>query len=196
MHAADDPALLGRVRSGDAEALERLLARWADRVHRVAFGVTRDAQAAEEVAHAVFLRLVRTRRALETPEAFATWVYGEVARAALYRQGHAPAAALTPLLPAFAPDGRRLGEAAYLLADWSVEADAILGSEAGRAVVDGALARLPALERAVLILVDGEGLGRAQVAAAVGQPPATVAACLHRARMVVREALARHHAGS
>lgn len=57
------------------------------------------------------------------------------------------------------------------------------------AVVDAALAALPATFREVVLLVDVDGLTYAEAASALGVPPGTVMSRLHRARKRIRERL-------
>lgn len=189
-----ETGLVEHVRGGDAGALERLLERWGDRVHRVAFAVTRDARESEEVAHVVFLRLIRGRQRFERPSALATWIYRETVRAALARPRAARSDAEPSLerdLPVFAPDGRRAGDPAVLLSDWSERPDDELAAES-RVVVERALESLPAHDRAILILCDVERLPSTDVAEVMGETVAGVKSRAHRARMALREQLTRH----
>ena len=54
----DDRSLLARAATGDAGALEILMTRYSARVFRLAYGITRSAADAEEVAQDVFLQIV------------------------------------------------------------------------------------------------------------------------------------------
>jgi len=56
--SADDRTLLTRAATGDGDALEALMARYASRVYRLAYGITRSAPDAEEVVQDVFLQIV------------------------------------------------------------------------------------------------------------------------------------------
>lgn len=53
--------------------------------------------------------------------------------------------------------------------------------------IDDALARLPASQRAVLVLRTREGLSEQEIAATLGIPAGTVKSRLHRARAKFRE---------
>jgi len=92
-------------------------------------------------------------------------------------------------LPTFLPDGHRAGEWDLVLSDWSRSPEAVLLSQETREIVQRAIGFLPDQYRLVLVLRDIEGLCTEEVAQIVGDSVAAVKARLHRARMVLREAL-------
>lgn len=98
--------------------------------------------------------------------------------------------ALARLLPAFAPDGTRLGDSTVGL-DWSRLPEASPSSGGTAEVVRRALDALPPRYRAAS-LIDTEALAPADVAAGLGEPLDAVRRRLHRARMAVRERLTAH----
>ena len=192
---SDDAELLERLKTGDAEAIERLLAAYGDRVFRLAYGVTRNEADAEEVVQDVFLTVFRKHESFEGRSALSSWIYRITMNAALNRRRGKRQEVETSLdadLPSFLADGHRAGDRAYLLADWSeTPEDAVLSGESRtvlRRVIDG----LPDHYRAVLVLRDVEGLSSEEVAAALGDSVSSVKSRLHRARMIVREQLTRH----
>ena len=192
---SDDGDLLARLRDGDATALELLMATYADRVYRLACGVTRNEADAQEIVQDVFLTVFRRHASFEGRSALSSWIYRITMNAALNKRRGKRAELETSLeaeLPAFLPDGHRDGDRAYLLADWSgTPEDAMLSGES-RAIIRAAIDALPAHYRAVLVLRDVEGLSNEETAAAIGESVASVKSRLHRARMVVREQLTRH----
>jgi RNA polymerase sigma-70 factor (ECF subfamily) len=192
-----DFQLVNQLRAGDAAALEPLMARYATRVYRVAFGITRSEADAEEVVQDVFLSLFRKIDTFEGRSALGTWIYRIAANAALLRRRgkrHELEVKIEDLLPAFREDGHREGDRAWLLADWSAGPEATLLSREARAVVSRAIAALPDHYRAVLVLRDVEELSSEEVAEALGESVASVKSRLHRARMALREQLTRHFA--
>jgi RNA polymerase sigma-70 factor (ECF subfamily) len=192
-----DFQLVSQLRAGDAAALEPLMARYATRVYRVAFGITRSEADAEEVVQDVFLSLFRKIDTFEGRSALGTWIYRMAANAALLRRRgkrHELEVKLEDVLPTFREDGHREGDRAWLLADWSAGPEETLLSREARAAVDRAIAALPDHYRAVLVLRDVEELSTEEVAAALGESVASVKSRLHRARMALRELLTRHFA--
>ena len=95
-------------------------------------------------------------------------------------------------LPTFLPDGHRVGDHAFVGADWSQTPEADLLSQETRAILERAIDELPAPYRTVLVLRDVEGLSSEEAAEIVGDSVSAVKSRLHRARMVLREELTRH----
>ncbi len=194
LDATGDPELLARLRAGDAAALEPLMGRYATRVYRVAYGITRSQPDAEEVVQDVFLSLFRKIDTFEGRAALGTWIYRITANAALLRRRGKRREAELPLedlLPTFLEDGHRAGDRDWVLADWSASPEADLLSREAREALDAALAALPDHYRAVVVLRDVEELSNEEVAEVLGESVGSVKSRLHRARMALREQLTR-----
>jgi RNA polymerase sigma-70 factor (ECF subfamily) len=190
----DDRALIERLRARDATALETLIERHSSRVYRVAFGITRSHQEAEEVVQDVFLTLFRKIDRFEGRAALATWLYRVAANAALIkRRGKRVEleVSLEDCLPTFRDDGHREGDRTMLVADWSSTPERELLSGEARRILDQALDQLPAHYRALLALRDVEELSNEEVAEILGESVSSVKSRLHRARMALREVLTR-----
>jgi RNA polymerase sigma-70 factor (ECF subfamily) len=187
-------ALIDRLRSQDATALETLMERYGSKLYRVAFGITRNHSDAEEVVQDTFLSLFRKIDRFEGRAALGTWLYRIATNAALGKQRGKRATAevhLEDLLPTFHADGHRQGDTASLLADWSSTPESQLLSGEAREILDEALGTLPGHYRAVLVLRDVEELSNEEVAAALGETVVSVKSRIHRARMALREQLTR-----
>jgi RNA polymerase sigma-70 factor, ECF subfamily len=192
---AEETALLAGLRTGDAAAIEQLMATYADRVYRLAYGVTRNESDAQEIVQDVFLTVYRKHASFEGRSALSSWIYRITMNAALNKRRGKRSDVETSLdadLPTYRADGHREGERGFVLADWSQSPEDALLSGESRAVIARAIERLPDHYRAVLVLRDVEGLSNEEVAAAVGDSVSSVKSRLHRARMAVREQLTRH----
>jgi RNA polymerase sigma-70 factor, ECF subfamily len=190
-----DAGLVERLRRGDAAALEALMERHASRVYRLAWGITRNNADAEEVVQDVFLALYQKVETFEGRAALSTWLYRVATNAALMRrrgQRHQVEVPLESQLPTFHSDGHRAGDRALIVADWSQSPEAELLSQEVRTTLEKAIENLPDQYRAVLMLRDVEGLSTEEAAEAVGDSVAAIKSRLHRARMVLREALTQH----
>jgi RNA polymerase sigma-70 factor (ECF subfamily) len=189
-----EAALIAHLRQRDATALESLMERHAARVHRLAFGITRNEADAEEVTQDVFLTLFDKIHAFEERAALGTWLYRVATNTALLRRRgkrRELEVSLEDQLPAFRDDGHRDGERSFLLADWSSRAEDDLLSEEMRSQVRRAIDQLPAHYRAVVMLRDVEELSNEETAEILGESVSSVKSRLHRARMALREQLAR-----
>jgi len=192
--SGDDRILLARVAAGDGEALETLMSRYASRIYRLAYGITRSAADAEEVVQDVFLQVVHKGTGFEGRAALSSWIYRITTNVSLNkRRGKRREleTSLDELLPRYRADGHREGDRAYLLADWSGTPERELLAGESRRILEAALDRLPDHYRAVLVLKDVEELSNEEVAAIVGDTVAAVKTRLHRARMALREQLTR-----
>ena len=190
--------MLARVITGDAGALEGLMARYSARIYRLAYGITRSAPDAEEVVQDVFLQIIDKGAGFEGRAALSSWIYRITTNLSLNkRRGkrREVETSLDELLPTFLPDGHRAGDRAFLVADWSATPDRALLSGEARRVLEAALDRLPEHYRAVLVLKDVEELSNEEVAQIIGDTIAAVKTRLHRARMALREQLTRHLGG-
>ena len=189
-----DLALIDRLRAQDTGALETLMERYSARIYRVALGITRSHQEAEEVVQDVFLTLFRKIDMFEGRAALGTWLYRVAANAALIkRRGKRVEleVSLEDYLPTFRDDGHREGDRAMLVADWSATPESLLLSGEAREILDQALQRLPEHYRALLVLRDVEELSNEEVAEILGESVSSVKSRLHRARMALREILTR-----
>jgi RNA polymerase sigma-70 factor (ECF subfamily) len=197
MHTEVTASLIDRLRGGDAVALEEVMEQFAPRVHRLAYGITRNEADAEEVVQDVFLRLFRKIDAFEGRSALGTWIYRIAVNTALIKRRGKRATLevlLEDHLPTFKEDGHREGDRAMLLADWSDTPEEELLSSETREAVRRMIAALPAHYRVVLLLRDMEELSNEETAEILEDSVASVKSRLHRARMALREQLTRSFA--
>ncbi len=190
----DDALLVRRLEARDETAVELLITRYGDRLFPLALRLTGSHQDAEEVLRDVFWRIVQKIDSLRADSRLSTWVYRLAVDAALARRRARQSgvqASLDDRLPTFPVNCRRSGDAKGLLADWSQRPEAGLLSAETRAIVSRAIDGLPEPCRAALILRDIEELSNEEAAAVLGESLAAVKSGVHRARMALREQLAR-----
>lgn len=190
--SSDDHTLLARASSGDGEALDALMSRYAARIYRLAYGITRSSADAEEVVQDVFLQVVQKGAGFEGRAALGSWIYRITTNVSLNkRRGKRREleTSLDELLPRYRADGHREGDRAFLVSDWSGTPERELLAGESRRILEEAIDRLPDHYRAVLVLKDVEELSNDEVAQIVGDTVAAVKTRLHRARMALRELL-------
>jgi RNA polymerase sigma-70 factor, ECF subfamily len=185
MQAPSDAQLMAGIRAGDREAFGALVARHQDGVLTYLARLTGQRTRAEDLAQDTFLRLWSQ----------AGQGYQEQGRLRAYLLRIATRLALTEL--------RRESRRRLLAALWlghgngarpQAAAPAEDGGEAQRAL-RAALDRLPARQRAPLLLVEVEGLSCQEAAAALGVRPGTVKSRIHRARQRLATELRPHLEG-
>jgi RNA polymerase sigma-70 factor (ECF subfamily) len=156
----DERALIEAARAGDARAFESLLKRHEARVFRVLRLLGVAAADRDDVAQNVFLRIFRGLDGFRAGQPFSSWVYKISANAALDWRGQS--------------DRLRREEAPW---DDAAE-EASPGPDVGQLDLarrlEEALELLSERERAVFVLIELEGLDRAEVAQTLGITRITV----------------------
>jgi len=181
-----DESLARRAQNGEHAAFVVLVARWGDRIHRLAMRMSRNPSDAEEIVQETFLRAHRAIRWFQGESRFGTWLYRIAMNEALMRRRAAkrrPTESLEALLPRFGDVG---------LADESAAegADVLADRHEASLRVREALAELDEPQRAALVLRDLEEMSAEEAAEILGVSPEAVRQRAHRARLKLRERLA------
>ena len=170
---------------------EEVFRRYLPRVYSLARQMLGNAADAEDVTQDVLLQVVRSLDSFRGQALFTTWLGRVTLNAALAfrrtrarrrereRQVDAP---LDGLPGACAP---RRGVAPRGPERAAMDREA-------RALVERAVGRMPEMYRDVFVLADVEGLANAEVGGLLGLSLAAVKSRLHRARLLMRAALAPH----
>jgi RNA polymerase sigma-70 factor (ECF subfamily) len=161
---------------------------YAPRVYNVARRMVRNDVDAEDVTQDVLLQVVRKLPSFRGESAFPTWLHRVTVNTALshrrrraVRQEHD----LAESLEAFGEDGP-----AQALAP-----DAPVLSRETRLLIERAIDSLPPAYRTVFVLADVEGLPNAAIADRLRLSLPAIKSRLHRARLLMRDALAPHFSG-
>jgi RNA polymerase sigma-70 factor (ECF subfamily) len=166
-----DELLLARARRGDAGAFVLLL-RESDESHRrLAFRLLGDRQRLDDVLQEAYASAFRALPRFGGRASFGTWLYRIVYNACL--------------------DDLRRGRGRREVPLAERDADPAAGGERieERLDLEAALAALPVDLRAVVLLVDAEGLSYEEAAEVLGVAAGTIGSRLNRARAVLRAAL-------
>jgi RNA polymerase sigma-70 factor (ECF subfamily) len=169
----EDPLVqvVRRLRTGEVDAFEELMARTEGRILALAWRLLGDRHLAEDAAQETYLRIFRSLDSFRLGDPFEPWMIRiavNVCRDQARRRGPLP-------LPAETLDYLE-GDAAPMGAE-----EAVLLQQR-RAMVQRALADLPQAERAALVLRDLEGLATEEVARVLGVRPVTVRSQVASAR--------------
>jgi RNA polymerase sigma-70 factor (ECF subfamily) len=164
---------------------------YAPRVYNLARRMLGNDADAEDVTQDVFVQVVRKLPTFRGESAFPTWLHRVTVNAALtFRRKRAAREAhrTHPLPDDFGSDGGHLAP----VRPWSATpADEALDRETQQLIED-AIGRLPEAYRDVYVLADVEGLPAAEFAEMLGLSVHAAKSRLHRARLLMRKALARH----
>jgi RNA polymerase sigma-70 factor (ECF subfamily) len=181
-----DEALAARAAAGDDTAFETLVARYQQRVYRLACRLAGETDA-PDVLQDTFLQVYRHLPAFRGDSQFGTWLYRIATNAGLMHRRASrrrPAESLEPFLPRFDADGMHAQTPEALRMTSRV--DELLDRRALADRAHAAIERLPDLYREAFVLRDLEELSTAEVAQVLGVSPATVRQRVHRARLMVR----------
>lgn len=184
MHETDLD-IIQRVRAGDRKAYARLVDRHKEKAMALAVRMLRDRRDAEEALQDAFVRAFQALPRFEGRSSFATWLYRivfNVCSSALERRSLA-----TVSLNAETEEGG----AAIELPSTELAPDLQLESSEAQSVVLEEIERLPEVYGTAFTLFVIQELSYDEIVEVLGVPLGTVKARLFRARMMLRDAVAR-----
>jgi len=192
MDRTEDRQLIARLHAGDESAVQELAERYTPRIYQLAFRHMKNREDAEEVTQDVLMKVYRKVGSFRGDSALSSWIYritfntamsrlrnGRLARAADKERERVEASAS-------AEDRVR---AARHPADWSRMPDEELLRGQLRHAVAAAIADLPEIYRAPVVLRDIEGLSTEEASSRLHLKDQTLKSRLHRGRLMLRERL-------
>ena len=186
--AAENGALLERIRAGDERACEELVRQYGGRMLAVARRFLRTEEDSADAVQDAFLSAFRSVEGFEGNSALGTWLHRIVVNACFMRlrvQSRRREVRFDDLLPPFDETGRH----SRPIRPWEDHALARLSQAETRAHVRACIERLPELYREVLVLRDIKELDTEQTAQHLGINAGAVKTRLHRARQALRTLL-------
>lgn len=183
----EDLPALDRIKNGDAAAFRELVDRHKQRIYRTTFGITGNAEDAEEAMQDAFMKAYQHLPEFERAAKFSTWLTRIAVNEGLQK--------LRRRKPMVSLDYEMLADEGPMprqLEDWHENPEQIFDKQQIRAFVESAIQSLPGIYREVFVLRDVQGLSTLETAEALGISLANVKSRLLRARVSMREALAVH----
>jgi RNA polymerase sigma-70 factor (ECF subfamily) len=183
---AEDPdrQLVERARKGDLDAFEELVHRHAGRLFRTLVTIAANPQDAEDDVQNAFLKAFVHLRGFKGNSRFSTWLTRIAINERLQRlRGQKKVERL---------DADATEEAAIrpgLLRAWE-DPEQMYSRVELRSLIERELLKLPLKYRSILVLRDMQQFSTAEAAAILDESTANVKTRLHRARLMLREALA------
>jgi RNA polymerase sigma-70 factor (ECF subfamily) len=184
------------LRRGDEAAFERLVRDHGGRLLSVARRFLRDEEEARDAVQEGFLSAYRALDRFDQGSRLSTWLHRIVVNACLMRlrtHRRKPEVPIEELLPQFEADGHQVH---HPTPEWEGSAETLLARKETRAIVRGAIDRLPDSYRAVLLLRDIEQLSTEEAARSLKVTANAVKIRLHRARQALRGLLEPHFRGT
>jgi RNA polymerase sigma-70 factor (ECF subfamily) len=173
----DDLQLVLDAQKGDADAFRRLVLRYQRRAYKVALGVLRNGDDAQEVVQETFLRVHRNLKVFDGRSRFTTWLHRIVINLSIDHLRRRRAVRLdVDVAHALDADARNLP------APLELDPSRRIASRELRGRLDAALAQLSPAHRTVLLLREVEDLSYKEIAVTVGISLGTVMSRLFHAR--------------
>lgn len=187
-----DAELVEALRRQEADATERLVERFGDRVYRLTLRITGSKEDAEEAAQDALWTAARKIDSFKGESAFGSWLYRIAANSAYQklrtRKQRSREIAIDEVLPSLDADGRHFEP----MDDWSNRVDERALQGELRDVLEKAIDALPADYRTALVLHDVEGLSNPDIADTLGISLPAVKSRVHRSRLFVRKRLSEY----
>lgn len=182
--------LVARLRAKDETAVNDLASSYGSKIYQLAFRYMKNREDAEEVAQDVLLKVYRKIDAFRGDAALSSWIYRITFNTAMSRLRTTKAARMAEVDDVMAaseqnPDQPRRHEAA----DWSNLADERVLRNQMRDTLFSAVADLPDIYRAPVILRDLQGLSTEEASRALRLKDQTLKSRLHRGRLILRDRL-------
>ena len=200
-----DADLVSQLRAGDQTAIAQLVDEWSPAMLRVARTFVDSPQSAEDVVQDAWLGMLSGLAKFEGRSSLRTWMFSILVNRARTR-GAREARTLpqSPLDPRGGPaaddwsaaiDGAQAWSWSSIDApsQWDTDPEGVALSKEALRQLDRALSALPPRQRKVVTMRDVCGMTAGEVCAALGISPQNQRVLLHRARAILRKALAEYY---
>ena len=204
---SSDADLVAQLRAGDESAIAQLVDQWSPTMLRVARSFVDSTQSAEDVVQDAWLGMLSGLATFEGRSSLRTWTFSILVNRARTR-----GAREARTLPQAPPDPRGesaaddwftgpVGQAAWNWSSietrsrWDTTPESVVLSREVLRQLDRALSALPPRQRRVATMRDVCGMSAEEVCAALNISRQNQRVLLHRARSILRAALAEYYRG-
>ena len=187
-----EQALIERLRSGDGAAVADLESTYGAKIYQLAFRYMKNREDAEEVTQDVLLKVFRKASAFRGDAALTSWIYRITFNTAMSRLRSARFSRPIEVPQedkSFYSDSGDREQFVREPVDWSPLADDERMRAQMRERLVKALADLPLIYRAPVLLRDVQGLSTQEASAILRIKNQTLKSRLHRGRLMLRERL-------
>jgi RNA polymerase sigma-70 factor, ECF subfamily len=193
MDRTQDRQLIARLQAGDDTAVQDLADRYSARIYQLALRHMKNREDAEEVTQDVLMKVYRKVESFRGDAALSSWIYRITFNTAMSRLRNSRLARIADqererTLAADAAAGNQ-PRVPRQPADWSRMPDESLLRLQLREAVTAAIAELPEIYRAPVMLRDIQGLSTEEASSRLRLKDQTLKSRLHRGRVMLRERL-------
>ncbi len=192
MERTQDRLLVAGLQAGDQAAVRELAVRYGPRIQQLAMRHMKNREDAEEVTQDVLLKVHRKIHAFRGDAALSSWIYRITFNTAMSRLRQNRAARVAAQERDRVEALLETGEQVRTLADpadWSRMPDEHVMRAQLREALAAAVAELPEIYRAPVVLRDIEGLTTEEASSRLKVKDQTLKSRLHRGRLMLREKL-------
>jgi RNA polymerase sigma-70 factor (ECF subfamily) len=190
VETASDAELVRLVLGKDEAATRALMQRYNRRLYRVARGVVRDDSEAEDVLQEAYLRAFSGLADFRGESSLSTWLTRIVLNQALQRLRRRTDVPVSDIDQAAERRGAEV--IPFPASQSTIDPERAMAQQQLCQLVERAIDELPCEFRTVLMARVIEGMSVEETAAAFDLQPETVKTRLHRARRLLKQALAEH----
>jgi RNA polymerase sigma-70 factor (ECF subfamily) len=184
---AKDEELVTLARAENTRAFDELVNRYQNKIYRLARRMTATEEDAEDVLQEAFVKAYKSLGGFKGKSRFSTWLYRITVNLALMKLRKRT----LETVPLDQPIETRDGVVQRDIEDSGLDPLEKMIAAESKAVLDEAVADLPAGHRAVFVLRDVEKLSTEDTAKVLGITVPAVKSRLHRTRLMLKEELVR-----
>ena len=184
--------LIGRLQQRDERAFEEVVRLYQNKVYNLLYRMMGNREEAEDVAQDVFVTVLKSIDTFRGESKFSTWLYRIAANHCknrlkyLDRRAHKTTGELDE-----AAERELAGAQPSAMKPHVDGPDAVLEGLQLERLVQEAIAQLDEEHRELIVLRDVENLSYEEISAITGLPDGTVKSRLHRARMALKDYMAK-----
>jgi len=181
----EEPQLLLKLRQRSPAAFQQLFSAYSDKIYRLAVSILENEDDAEDIVQEVFTRFFENLDSFEGRSKIGTWLYRVAYNASIDRLRKYRSHPVAELDVSFQDEIPLPDE----VSDWSESAGLVFDQHELRQNLEDAIQSLPETLRVVFLLRDVEELSTLDTANILEITPGAVKVRLHRARLLLRDAL-------
>ena len=205
--AYTDADLVALLRAGDEAAMSQLVDRWSPAMYRVARSFVDSPQSAEDVVQEAWLGMLSGLATFEGRSSLRTWTFAILVNRARTRGAREARTLPQPPLATQTEEGAdnsfadlgneaaRTWSSIDITSRWDTVPESVVLSREVLLQLDRALSALPWRQRQVVTMRDVCGMSTEEVRIVLGISAANQRVLLHRARAILRAALAEYYRG-
>lgn len=185
--------LVKRAQTGDFKAFTELVDKYKSRVYGLALKMTGNEHDAQDVVQETLIKAIDNLESFRGESSFGTWLYAialNQSRSFLNKQKQTSIKPIEEYLPAKSAGEMHDGNAPVKLFDWK-DPHQLLEQEELREIIDDAVASLPEKYRVAFLLRYHEELSIKEIAKVIGETVAATKSRVLRARLALRDKLAK-----